>query len=192
MLEKRMLQLFAEEGVQSGAGDAGASAAGDQEGVQGNQEKKQNDEYNERSDKQSDRSDEEQEAPESKKKYTDADVDRIVAKKIAAERKRMSKLFNEEQQETEIEKRVRDVLRRELTADAKDALIKDGYPSTLANIMDYSSKEDYERSYQEVTAVFREAMTIEYKRRLSGNAPRAGGYSHSEDQMIADAFRTTR
>ena len=54
-----MLQLFAEEGVQSGAGDAGASAAGDQEGVQGNQEKKQNDEYNERSDKQSDRSDEE-------------------------------------------------------------------------------------------------------------------------------------
>ncbi len=42
---------------------------------------------------------------EPEKKYTDEDVDRIIAKKIAAERKRMSKLFNDEQQESELDKR---------------------------------------------------------------------------------------
>ena len=49
---------------------------------------------------------------QTEKKYTDADVDRIVAKKIAAERKRLQRMFEGEQQESEIEKRERDVTRR--------------------------------------------------------------------------------
>ena len=67
-----------------------------------------------------------QKAPE--KKYTDEEVDKIIARKIAAERKRMSKLFADEQQVTEIEQRERNVLLRELKADAKDALIDQGAP----------------------------------------------------------------
>ena len=94
---------------------------------------------------QGEQSEEIQDQPE--KKYTDADVDRIVAKKIAAERKRIQKLFKAEQQESEIEKRERDVTRRELMADAKDALVSDGLPSSLAKVMDYSDKEAYEKSY---------------------------------------------
>ncbi len=38
---------------------------------------------------------------EQPKKYTDADVDKIVARKIAAERKRVAKLAEAEQQESE-------------------------------------------------------------------------------------------
>lgn len=167
----KRLQLFAENGTaeqgESGAEDAGTSTAETKEENQGNKEGQEP-------------------ASEPEKKYTDADVDKIVAKKIAAERQRMQKLFIGEQQENEIEKRERDVLKRELMADAKDALINDGFPSSLAMVMNYSSKEDFEQSYREVTDVFREAMQQEYKRRLSGNAPKVG--SGNAKDPIAEAF----
>ncbi|OUO31195.1 hypothetical protein B5F86_01625 [Lachnoclostridium sp. An298] len=129
-----------------------------------------------------------QEQPE--KKYTDADVDRIIAKKIAAERKRMQKLFEGEQQESEIEKRERDVTRRELMADAKDRLIGDELPSSLAEIMNCSDKESFEKSYQDVTAVFQEAMQMEYKRRFSSRPPRVGTGSREtpQERALANVF----
>ena len=131
-----------------------------------------------------------QDQPE--KKYTDADVDRIVAKKIAAERKRMQRLFENEQQESEMEKRERDVLRRELLADAKDRLINDGFPSMLADVMNFSDNDSFEKSYQDVTKIFREAMSMEYKRRFSGTVPKAGpdlgNRELDRDKRLANAF----
>ncbi|MCU6762178.1 Uncharacterised protein [uncultured Roseburia sp.] len=124
---------------------------------------------------------------EAEKKYTDEDVDRIIAKKITAERRKMQKLFQEEQQESDLEIRERKVLERELKADAKDALIRDGFPSSLADVMTYSTKEACERSYKEITSVFREAMSKELKRRLGGPEPRAGA-SFNQDRALLHAF----
>ena len=62
---------------------------------------------------------EENTTPE-EKKYTDSDVDKIVSKKIARELERMRKIFEEEQQENELEAREMKRLTRELQADAKD------------------------------------------------------------------------
>ena len=116
---------------------------------------------------------------ESEKKYTDDDLDKIIARKIAAERKRMSKLFNEEQQENEMEIRERKVLERELKADAKDALIAQGLPSSLSNLMTYNSKEEYDKSFEDVSAVFREAMRQEYTNRFS-QSPKASSMGSKE------------
>lgn len=124
-----------------------------------------------------------EEAPE--KKYTDADLDRIIARKIAAERKRMSKMFNDEQQ-NELEERERNVLRRELKADAKDALIQEGLPASLADILKYDSKEEYESSLKTVTAAFREIVRQAVKDSLRGQTPRRGNPSTGD--MIRDAF----
>ena len=125
------------------------------------------------------------------KKYTDEDLDRIIAKKIAAERKRMKQLFEDEQQENEIEKRERDVTRRELMADTKDRLISEGYPSSLAKIMDYSDKESHEQSYDEVTGIFKEALHDVYKSKFAGPVPRASTSDREisrEKLGIAKAF----
>lgn len=126
-----------------------------------------------------------QEQPE--KKYTDADVDRIIAKKIAAERKRMQKLFDGEQQESELEIRERNVLRRELMADAKGALVDMGLPSSLAKIMDYTDKESFDKSFKEVTGIFGEAVTQGVKNKLRGSAPKVGTGSR-EEAALRDAF----
>lgn len=128
-----------------------------------------------------------QAAAEPERKYTDADVDRIVAKKIAAERQKMQKLLNEGQQESELEIRERNVLKRELMADAKDALLNEGLPISLASVMNYGSKEDYEKSFKELTDVFREALTAECKRHFGMPAPKVST-GNGEDKAIADAF----
>lgn len=150
-----------------GTEDAQAAGAEEQAGAQGEQGA------------------EGQEQPE--KKYTDADVDRIIAKKIAAERKRMQKLFDGEQQESELEIRERNVLRRELMADAKDALVDMGLPSSLAKIMDYTDKESFDKSFKEVTGIFGEAVTQGVKNKLRGSAPKVGTGSR-EDAALRDAF----
>lgn len=121
------------------------------------------------------------EKQEPEKKYTDEDLDRIIARKIAAERKKITKMFNEEQQESELETRERNVLKRELMADAKNALLDEGLPMSLASLLNYSSKEEYDISYENATTIFREALGKEFKRQLSGSTPRAG-YAATDDR----------
>ena len=159
-MDEEMMNMGAE-----GTEEAQAASAEEQAGAQGEQDA------------------EGQEQPE--KKYTDADADRIIAKKIAAERKRMQRLF-----ENEIETRERNVLKRELMADAKDMLISDGFPSSLATIMDYSSKEAHEESYKNVTAVFNEALQFAIKEKFRGTTPRVsiGSSKGHEEIALAEAF----
>lgn len=99
----------------------------------------------------------------------------------------MSKLFNDEQQESELDKRERDVLKRELRADAKDTLTRQGLPSTLADLIDYSDKESSEQSLENVISIFREATAQGIKNALRGHAPRVGASLPGKDP-IADAF----
>ena len=128
--------------------------------------------------------------PAQEKKYTDEDVNKIIARKIAAERKRMSKLFNEEQQESEIEKRERAVLLRELKADAKDALIEQGLPSSLSGLLSYGSKEEMEQSMKEIGTLFREAVQQAVTDRLRGPVPTRGypPFSSSPEKALHQAF----
>ena len=169
----RKLQIFADEGAEGGADDAGASAAEDQEGTQGDQSG----------------SGEGEPRQDSEKKYTDKDLDRIIAKKIAAERKRMTKLFNDDQQESDLDKIERDVLRRELRADAKERLASEGLPVALADLINYSDKEESEKSLDEVTATFRAAVAQGVKDALKGNAPRVStGSRATESDLIRSAF----
>lgn len=172
----KKLQLFAEEGAtDQGVDGAGDPAAGDQGSAQDGQDEAQKGNQ------------------EPEKKYTDEDVDKIIAKRIAAERKRISKLFNEEQTESELEKRERAVQKRELMADAKDTLAEQGLPTALSSMLDYTDSESYKNSLEEVSRIFRSAVTNEVKRTLAGKPPRVGsGFEKSENDMIANAFAPKR
>lgn len=107
--------------------------------------------------------DSKQTPPAPEKKYTDADVDRIIAKKIAQERNRMQKLFTEDQQESDLDRREREVTKRELRADAMEALARDAFPCSLADMLDYSSKEAFDESYKTVTGAFQDAVNAKVK-----------------------------
>lgn len=138
-------------------------------------------------DKEQDNGDDTEREEYQEKKYTDEDVNKIVAKKLKRERERLRKAFDDEQQENEIEKRERDVLKRELKADAKDMLVEEGLPYTLAGLMDYEDKEAFDKSYKEVTSIFREAVQRGVKDVLKGNAPRAS--TGNMKDPIKEAFK---
>lgn len=124
------------------------------------------------------------------KKYTDADVDRIVKKKIANERKRMQKMFNEEQQESELDRRERELTKRELKADARDAILKNGLPACVADILNYNSKEEYESSLNTAMNVIAEIRKSVELERATGRTPRAySNMSTNPGKAVRDAFR---
>lgn len=130
-----------------------------------------------------------QQATEPEKKYTDQDLDRIIAKKIAAERKRMSKIFNEEQQLSDIEIRERNVQQRELKADFKDMLIDRGLHPAFADILHVSDKAEAEKAIDLLDQCFQEALGREIKRRFRGEAPKRGSTSHGGDDPVSAAFK---
>ena len=118
------------------------------------------------------------EAVEPEKKYTDDDVNKIVARKIAAERKKMSKMFNDGLQE-ELEAREKDLLRRELRMDIQERFIAEGKPLQLLDCINYSSKEECEKSCEAIVKAFNEAVGTYAKEIFRGSTPKKGDSNYS-------------
>ncbi len=95
---------------------------------------------------------------EGERTFTQDEVNDIVQKRLAKERERLSKVFQEEKQLSELEERERNILKRELRADAIEELNKRGLPTRLADLLDYSSGENFNSSMAEVTAIFKGAL----------------------------------
>lgn len=119
-------------------------------------------------------------------KYTDADVDRIIAKKIAAERRRVSKMFD-----AELEERERNITTRELKADARDLLAEKGLPAALLQSLNYTSREALEKSMEDVGQAFQDAVQEAIKTRLRDEfRPIKKGYgSAGPDAALREAFK---
>lgn len=130
--------------------------------------------------------------PDNEKKYTDADVDRIVSKRLNRERKRLSEALGKGEKETELEIRERKVLERELKMDVRERLAKDNLPESLSEIMNYSSVDGFNKSYEEITGVFKTALTEKVKPLIAGRIPKANGWNNttSVDQKLSDIFNS--
>lgn len=125
-------------------------------------------------DVQSNETAQETSAPQKVKKYTDEDVDRIVAKKIAAERKRAAKALEIDNQESDLEIRERNIAKREMLMDVKERLEGDGLPAALANLISYESREDMDKSYKDVINVFNDCVAVGIKDAIRGTTPKTG------------------
>lgn len=128
---------------------------------------------------------------EEERTFTQKEVNDIVQKRLAKERERLSKVFQEEKQLSELEEREQNILKRELRADMIDELRKRGLPSRLADLLDYSSPENLEQSMDEVTTIFSSALG-EKIRPYARQATPVDGTSHraapKSDADIRKAF----
>ena len=124
---------------------------------------------------------------EPERKYTDADVDRIIARKLSRERAKLAREITG-QVETDLDEREKNILRRELRADARDALAADGLPVSLADLLNYESKEACEQSYSVLVKAFNAAIQGQVNARIRGDSvPRAVKPSSGPDPF-ASAF----
>lgn len=127
------------------------------------------------------------------KKYTDKDVDAIVSKRLARERKKIARELEGKEQLSELEKRERDITVREWKADAKLYMAENGLPTKLADILNYNDEETYKESLESVTGIVREIVKDltekGIKKALVGRTPTAScGSPKTSDDLLADIF----
>lgn len=123
--------------------------------------------------------------------FTQDEVNDIVQKRLAKERERLSKVFQEEKQLSELEERERNILKRELRADAIEELSKRNLPARLADLLDYSGEEEMQKSMNEVITIFRSALSEKikpYARQTTPFEGMGGSSMNTSDSAIRKAF----
>lgn len=130
-------------------------------------------------------------------KYTDADVDNIIKRKLARERSRYEGAKASENRITELDKREREILTRELSIDCKERLRAANLPEELSTVMNYSSYEAYDKSYTAITEIVSSITKPLHdeitKLKARGTTPR--NYSNSDiptGDEIAKAFGVSK
>lgn len=139
---------------------------------------------------QHDRSQEETKAG---KTFTEEEVNDIVRKRLAREREKLNKAFQEGTRESELDERERKILKRELRADTLEKLAENNLPPSLADLVNYDSAEDCEKSLTTVTKAFNAAVNQAVKGKARQSTPRdGGGPYYGRPDPIAGAFGIKR
>ncbi|MCD8286490.1 MAG: DUF4355 domain-containing protein [Clostridia bacterium] len=172
------LQFFAEaEGAGGGAGAADTGDAAGTEG-QGQQDKvpsfddflkdpKHQAEFDRRVNK----------ALETSRTKWQAEMDtkmaeaKTEAEKLAAMNAEQKAQYEQEKKNSELNAREQQITKRELMATAKEQLADKGLPTSLADVLDYTSAEACTKSMDKVAKAFQEAVEKSVNARLSGGQP---------------------
>ena len=148
------------------------------------------------------------------KTFTQKDLDAIIDKRLARERKeaderiknavteaqKLAKMSADERLEHERQERDKqlkdresEITKRELRAEAKNQLSDKGLPVELAEILPYSDAESTNNALEAVEKVFRLAVEKGVNERLKGNAPKVGqpaqGTTIAEPEKLTYAQR---
>lgn len=122
------------------------------------------------------------EVPEVKteKTFTQEQLDDIIEKRLTKERKRLRGMIEDD------EAIKAELLRNKLQLSTTKKLTEEGYPISLAELMDYSSDENCNNSYNKVVEVFNEALQKKISERFKsyGRTPQQSGNNiHNTDGL---------
>ncbi len=133
------------------------------------------------------------------KHFSQADMDAAIetAKQKwteeAAEAERVRKLSPEERaaeeqqrKDSEIADLRKQLLKKELQENAVKMLERDGFPTGLASVLDYSSKEKMEESLANTTRIFKDSLAAAVQSRLKGKTPEGLGSAASAENLLRD------
>lgn len=144
------------------------------------------------------------------KTFSQADVDRIIARENAKWKRQQEKAIEtarteaeklasmsaeqraqaeREKRESELAKREAEITRRELHAQALETLAQKGLPSDLASMLAYTDADACNASIDAVEKAFRSAVQKGVEERLRGNAPKTGAGAAKADyaKLAAEA-----
>lgn len=140
-----------------------------------------------------------QDNAETEKVFTQSDIDAAIEaaqqkwKDDAAEAERIKNLSPEEKaaeeekkKDTEIETLRTQLLQKELKESAVKSLEKEGFPVGLAEMINYSSKEDMESSLKKTQEIFKQSLAAAVNERLKGKTPEGLGNATSAEKLLRD------
>lgn len=135
---------------------------------------------------------EHQEEQKSLRTFTEEEVNDIVRKRLNREREKLTKAFEEGTRESDLDERERNILKRELKADTLEKLAESGMPAGLADLVNYDSAEECEKSLATVSAVFNQAVNEAVRGKARQSTPRDGGGYTGRPDPLAGAFGLKR
>ncbi len=136
---------------------------------------------------------EHQEGQKPPRTFTEEEVNAIVQKRLNREREKLTKAFEEGTRESDLDERERNILKRELKADTLEKLAESGMPAGLADLVNYDSAEECEKSLKIVSAVFNQAVNQAVKVKARQSTPlEAPHYGYAKPDPIAGAFGLKR
>lgn len=126
------------------------------------------------------------------KTFTTEEVNEIVQRRLAREREKLSKAFQEGTKESDLEERERRILKRELRADVLETLAENRMPAGLADLVNYDSKEDCEKSLKVVSTVFNQAVNEAVRGKARQSTPIESATHYMKGDPLAKAFNIKR
>lgn len=130
-------------------------------------------------------------AKQSEKKFTQKEVDTLVAEKIS-EAEKLAKMNAEQKQkyaqeklEKELAEREAAINKRELTATAKDILASKGLPTELADIVDTTDADKCTASIESIEKAFASAVQKAVNERLKADPPKVGSANTGKTEVTS-------
>ena len=181
------LQLFAEPGDGAGAGEGNGGGA-DGEGEEGNKPLSFDDflkgegnqaEFDRRVQKAIDTA-----VNNAKAKWQALTDDKVSeAEKLAKMNKDEKVQYQQQKREKELTDREAAVTRKELMAEAKNTLAEKKLPVGLAEVLNYTDADSYNKSITAVEKAFQEAVEAAVQERLKGDAPIKKAPTNQNDDL---------
>lgn len=125
------------------------------------------------------------------KKYSDNDVDAIVARKIARERARYESKLKNIQGEAgadPVDRRALDLDIRERKLQARERLAEVDLPESYLQLLDYSSDDGFSQSVEKVTQFVSDLMDMLEVKRSRGSTPKDYGIHQGQPDRTKEAF----
>lgn len=126
------------------------------------------------------------------KSYSEDEVNEIVQRRLARERKRLNKLLDPDEFNEELIKRERAISLREMKADAKDILNVDNIPLAFIELIDFEDKETMNKSLETIKKIKDEYIEPwvrnEINKRFAGKTPNISN-SNIKSDPLEKAFK---
>jgi hypothetical protein len=121
------------------------------------------------------------------KTFTETELENIIKKRIARERK---KFLNNDEYIHELDQREKDIISRELKFEAKQQIIQEGLPAELVELVDCSDDEQQKRTLElikKIISPMRADIEMELKKKyFKGSTPKTG--TPVGDDRISQVF----
>lgn len=122
-------------------------------------------------------------------KYSDADVDKIIKRRLAKERAKYARLIDEQGFSDELIEREKAVTEKELRLDARERMADAGIPASFAGLLNYSDRDKFEESFKTLSEAYNSTKRAYELKSISRPAPTRGagapGGSDESDKLRA-------
>ena len=197
MSSKHMRRYAAEDGAGGGTGGENANEEGNATQTGAAETKKTFDDILSDKEYQSEFDRRVAKALETAKTKWDEGFEKALGEKIA-EANKLAKMsadekakFEREKQEEDYKKRLAEVTKRELKAEAREQLVRDGLPAELAETLIYTDADSCKASMDAVKSAFNAAVEKAIDSKLKGGIPKDGAQAPDYDNMSDEEYYKT-